>query len=58
LIVQTAIQIRRSKPGVKLPDAVIAATAVSLDAILVTGDDDLLKLDFPGFHARAGAEFS
>jgi predicted nucleic acid-binding protein len=50
LIVENAIKIRRSKPGIKLPDAVIAATAVVLKAILVTNDTDLLKFDFPGLN--------
>jgi predicted nucleic acid-binding protein len=49
-IVETAIQIRRSKPSVKLPDAVIAATAIEFDAILVTNDNDLLNLSFPGLQ--------
>jgi predicted nucleic acid-binding protein len=47
-IVETAIQIRRNKPAIKLPDAVIAASAIALNAILVTNDDNLLKFIFPG----------
>ena len=50
-IVETAIQIRRSKPSVKLPDAVIAATAIDCDALLVTNDVDLLKLIWAGLRA-------
>jgi len=49
-IVELAIQIRRVKPSLKLPDAVIAATAIDFEAMLVTNDSDLLKLEFPGFH--------
>jgi predicted nucleic acid-binding protein len=49
-IVETAIKIRRSKLGIKLPDAVIAATAIVMDATLVTNDDDLLGLNFPGLR--------
>jgi predicted nucleic acid-binding protein len=43
LIVETAVAIRRLKT-VKLPDAIIAATALALGAILVTRDSGLLKL--------------
>ena len=50
-IVEAAIQIRRSKPLIKLPDAVIAATAIDFDALLITNDVDLLKLRWPGLHA-------
>jgi predicted nucleic acid-binding protein len=46
-IVEIAIQIRRNKPTLKLPDAVIAASAIALDAILVTNDNDILKFTFP-----------
>jgi len=48
ITVENAVQIRRSKTSIKLPDAVIAATAVEFKATLVTNDDDLLKLSFPG----------
>jgi predicted nucleic acid-binding protein len=47
-IVEIAIQIRRKKPTLKLPDAVIAASAIALNAVLVTNDDDILKFTFPG----------
>jgi predicted nucleic acid-binding protein len=49
-IVETAIQIRRKRPTLKLPDAVIAASAIALNAILVTNDDDILKFTFPGLR--------
>jgi predicted nucleic acid-binding protein len=45
----TAIR-RCGKPCPKLPDAIIAATAVLLGAILVTDDAKLLKLDWPGLQ--------
>jgi predicted nucleic acid-binding protein len=45
------IKIRRfGKPCPKLPDAIIAATAVLLGATLVTDDTKLLKLDWPGLQ--------
>jgi predicted nucleic acid-binding protein len=47
-IIETAIQIRRKRPTLKLPDAVIAASAIALDAVLVTNDNDILKFTFPG----------
>jgi predicted nucleic acid-binding protein len=43
IIVEAAIAIRRTKM-VKLPDAIIAATALALKASLVTRDSDLIKL--------------
>jgi predicted nucleic acid-binding protein len=50
-IKETAIEIRRSgSPRPKLPDAIIAATAVVLDAVLVTRDNDLLRLSFSGLQ--------
>jgi predicted nucleic acid-binding protein len=45
----TAIR-RFGKPCPKLPDAIIAATAVLLGATLVTDDAKLLKLDWPGLQ--------
>jgi predicted nucleic acid-binding protein len=47
-----AIAIRREGlPRPKLPDAIIAATAVVLNAKLVTADDKLCRLVWPGFAA-------
>jgi predicted nucleic acid-binding protein len=37
----------RSQTRLRLPDAVIAATAVSIKASLVSGDSHLLTLDWP-----------
>jgi predicted nucleic acid-binding protein len=46
-----AIAIRRSgSPRPKLPDAIIAATAVLMNAPLVSADDKLLKLSWPGLQ--------
>jgi predicted nucleic acid-binding protein len=49
-IVETAIQIRRNKPTLKLPDAIIAASAIALNATLVTNDNDVLTFTFPGLR--------
>ena len=41
-----AIRIRRfGSPRLKLPDAIIAASAVVFDATLVTNDETMLRLD-------------
>jgi predicted nucleic acid-binding protein len=49
-IERTAIAIRREgEPRLKLPDAIVAATAVFMDAALVTADARLCKLTWPGF---------
>jgi len=46
--VETAtIKVRRLIPSVKLPDAIIAATALVLDATLITSDDKLLQSGIP-----------
>ncbi len=47
-----AIAFRRATRH-KLPDSIIAATAISLGAVLMTNDDRLKKAKFPGFAARA-----
>ena len=47
VIERLAIMFRR-KTGRKLPDSIIAATAITLGAILVTNDKHLLELPFPG----------
>ena len=41
------ITLRRDKK-LKLPDAIIAATAISLNAILISNDDRMLRLQWPG----------
>ncbi|GHU37251.1 hypothetical protein AGMMS50256_34950 [Betaproteobacteria bacterium] len=51
-IKELAIEIRRAgSPRPKLPDAIVAATAVVLDAALVTCDDNLLRLVWPGLRS-------
>jgi predicted nucleic acid-binding protein len=50
-IEQKAIELRKTT-SLKLPDCVIAATTIVLDAILLTDDDDLLRLSLPEFHVR------
>jgi predicted nucleic acid-binding protein len=51
-IERTATYIRREgSPRLKLPDAIVAATAVILNAKLVTYDERLVKLTWPGFNA-------
>jgi predicted nucleic acid-binding protein len=48
--VATAIR-RKGSPRPKLPDAIVAATAVILDAQLITTDEKLRRLLWPGFNA-------
>ena len=43
-----AIKIRRASTAIKLPDAIVAATAVVLGASLVTQDSKLLALQWHG----------
>ena len=45
------ILLRRKYPKRKLPDCIIAATAITLGATLVTKDAHLLNVSFPGFVA-------
>ena len=48
-IKRLAIEIRRAgSPRPKLPDAIVAATAVALEVTLVSADEHLLKLVWPG----------
>jgi predicted nucleic acid-binding protein len=52
LIKNETIAIRRSTK-IKLPDCIIAATAIVLNATLLTHDTgDLLPLVWPGYNAR------
>jgi len=46
-----AIEIRRAT-SLKLPDSIIAATSIILDALLLTDDEHLLKLSWPGFKKQ------
>jgi predicted nucleic acid-binding protein len=51
-IKRETIRIRREgSPRPKLPDAIVAATAVVLGAQLITTDDKLRRLVWPGFNA-------
>ena len=51
-IEKKAIEIRSAK-SVKLPDCIVAATSIILDAILLTDDSDLLNLSWPGFRVQS-----
>jgi predicted nucleic acid-binding protein len=51
-IERTAVSVRRKgSPRPKLPDSIVAATAVVLEAQLITTDDKLRRLLWPGFNA-------
>ena len=50
-IEQQAIALRRTGQ-LKLPDCIIAATSIVLNAILLTDDEHLLKLSWPGFRTQ------
>jgi predicted nucleic acid-binding protein len=47
-----AVEIRRTTK-IKLPDCIIAATAIVLDAVLVTDDKHLLNLSRYDFNVKA-----
>ena len=47
-----AIKLRRST-SLKLPDSIVAATSIVLDALLLTYDKHLLNLSWPGYKAKA-----
>jgi predicted nucleic acid-binding protein len=49
---ECAIAIRRERT-LKLPDCIIAATAIILGATLLTDDNQLLKLQWPGYAVQA-----
>ena len=46
-----AIALRRAG-SLKLPDCIIAATSIALNAVLLTNDDHLLKLSWPGLRKQ------
>ena len=50
-IEQKAIEIRRTTQ-LKLPDCIVAATSIVLDAVLLTDDDALFNLSWPGLRMR------
>jgi predicted nucleic acid-binding protein len=43
----------RSETKIKLPDCIVAATAVVLNAILLTDDPHLKRLSWPGYTVQA-----
>jgi predicted nucleic acid-binding protein len=45
---ETTIKIRRYKKRIRLPDAIIAASAVELGAVLLSSDDVVKALKWPG----------
>jgi predicted nucleic acid-binding protein len=51
MIREYAIAIRRSKK-LLLPDALIAATALSLNATVISNDPHLRDFQWPGYSAR------
>ncbi|MDR2049295.1 MAG: PIN domain-containing protein [Treponema sp.] len=52
LVEKTAVEIRRNTT-IKLPDCIVAATAIALDAILLTDDQNLKKPVWPGLKTLA-----
>jgi predicted nucleic acid-binding protein len=46
-----AVEIRR-KAKIKLPDCIIAATAIALEAVLITNDPHLLNLSLPSYKVK------
>ena len=50
-IKQETIALRRTAK-LKLPDCIVAATSIVLDAVLLTNDKDLLGLSYPGFRVQ------
>jgi predicted nucleic acid-binding protein len=51
-IEKKAIELRRSTK-LKLPDSIVAATSIVLDAILLTDDEHLLSLSLPGLKTQS-----
>jgi len=46
-----AIELRRSTK-LKLPDSIVVATSIVLDAVLLTDDEHLLNLSLPGLKTQ------
>jgi len=46
-----AITLRRAIK-IKLPDCIVAATAIALNAVLLTADRELLRLEWPKYKAE------
>jgi len=51
-IEKKAIELRRSTT-LKLPDSIVAATSIVLDAIFLTDDEHLLSLSLPGLKTQS-----
>jgi predicted nucleic acid-binding protein len=51
-IEKKAIELRRSTK-LKLPDSIVAATSIILDAILLTDDEHLLSLSLPDLKTQS-----
>jgi len=51
-IEKKAIEIRKAT-AVKLPDCIVAATSIILDATLLTDDHHLLNLSWPGLKTQS-----
>ena len=45
------IALRRTS-RLKLPDCIVAATAIALNAVLLTADRKLLRLEWPGYSVK------
>jgi predicted nucleic acid-binding protein len=52
VIEEETIKLRRANTKIKLPDCIVAATAIVLGAILLTDDDQLKKLVWPGYTVQ------
>jgi predicted nucleic acid-binding protein len=50
---QNTILIRRGK-RLKIPDAIIAASALLVKAVIISRDDHLLSLNWPGLRIISG----
>ena len=51
-IEKKAIEIRRST-SIKLPDCIIVATSIIFNAVLLSDDDNLLRLSYPGLRTQS-----
>ena len=52
VVERKAIEIRRTTK-IKLPDCIIAATAIALEAVIITSDPHLLHLSLPGYEVKS-----
>ena len=42
----------RRNTKLKLPDCIIAATAIALSAVLLTADTELIRFHYPGYTVK------